>query len=295
MKVKLYLLILLSGLLLSLQSKAIEVYGVNSQEDSLIILNTETGAVTNLGPIHPDANRYTTPVRMAIRPGNGSIFIVNNSPDSDQGISRVDPSGGVTMIAPYTDDISQIDSIVFTSRGKLIAQYRNGEIAHVNINTGEYNKIDGVQFDALFTSWVVNPQDGLMYGAQTIIDPRFDEMRLFKMDENFSILEEFFVDIPDSLGNVRSVIFSPEGHLIVVSSHFSQRFVFTLDLSNQQIISGPHLVNNQLSPQAMGYHFGSGPTAVPAVTLLAKMFLCLLLSIVGLIFMTRTDRNIKGI
>ena len=100
-KQSLYILCAFLLQVFSLPAAGALAYAVDSSVDALYTVDTDTGATTIIGDLHPDGDRYTTPTSMAVNPLDGTIYILNGSPQSDAGLSTVDPlSGTATLIAP---------------------------------------------------------------------------------------------------------------------------------------------------------------------------------------------------
>ncbi len=69
-----------------------ELFGVNSSDDGLSMIDSATAQVEFIGPLDPDQAQFTTPIAMAVRPSDGQIFAWNNTPTG--GLVSVDPCTG---------------------------------------------------------------------------------------------------------------------------------------------------------------------------------------------------------
>ena len=137
------------------------VYAVDSSTDSLYTVNLSTGNTSIIGSLHPDADRYMTPVAMAIRPGDGTIFINNNSPESDDGLSTVD---AVTGLATFIGGGSYIDgALAFDAKNNLYAADANSALAIINQTDGSSTPLGGPPLPRLF-GLDYNVADGFLYG-----------------------------------------------------------------------------------------------------------------------------------
>jgi hypothetical protein len=140
------------------------LYAVDSSVDSLYTIDSQTGAATLIGPLGPGLSRFTTPVAMAIRPSDGAIFVVNNSPDSDAGLAIVAPAtGSATRIGGGTNDFG---GLAFDSAGTLYTQFRDedgGRLATIDPATGAVTSLQSPSLPRLF-GLDFNPADGLLYG-----------------------------------------------------------------------------------------------------------------------------------
>jgi hypothetical protein len=135
-------------------------YSVDSGTDALNRINLHTGEVRVIGALHPDPGRYTTPIRLARRRSDGALFAVNNSPLSDRGISRVDPSTGRATLVVPSPHIFQ--AIAFDGQDRLLGQYQHSaRLVYVDLETGEVSE----QFGSLplLNGLAWNPIDGELY------------------------------------------------------------------------------------------------------------------------------------
>ncbi len=155
------------------------VYGVDSSTDSLYTLDLTTGAGTIIGPLHPDTNRYMTPVAMAVRPSDGTIFVNNNSPGSDDGLSTVNPATGVATFIGGSFD----GALAFDDAGNLYSTNGAGNLAIVNQTTGAATSLGGPTLPRLF-GLDFNPADGLLYG----ITGSSSELDLLVIDPSDGVL-----------------------------------------------------------------------------------------------------------
>ncbi len=140
------------------------VYGVDSSTDSLYTLDLTTGVGMIIGALNPDPSRYTTPLAMAVRPSDGVIFINNNSPEIDDGLSIVDPSTGLASFigGPFIDQ-----ALAFDSSDNLYAADGTGALAIIDQTTGTPTSLGGPVLPRLF-GLDFNPVDDLLYGITGI-------------------------------------------------------------------------------------------------------------------------------
>ncbi len=152
----------LSIVLVNAPARAEIVFGVDSSQDALYTVDLVTGAATLIGPLHASSSRYTTPIAMAVRPSDGAIFVNNNSPFGDNGLSSVDPSTGLATFigGPFIDA-----ALAFDLSGNLYAA-DNGRLATISQTTGSPTPLGGPLLPRLF-GLDFNPADGLLYGLTT--------------------------------------------------------------------------------------------------------------------------------
>jgi WD40 repeat protein len=130
---------------------ALVLYGVNSGDDGLSVINPATGAASFINRLSPDLNLMTTPVAMASRPSDGALFVWNNS-DLD----------------PNTQPPTQL----------------GGYLVRVDVCTGRGTRInpDGPRHDGSIGSLAFSPE-GTLYALQ-ISNPR----RLFTVNTSTGAL-----------------------------------------------------------------------------------------------------------
>jgi WD40 repeat protein len=99
---------------------------VNSGDDGLSLINSQTGAVSFVGRLDPNTKRYTTPVAMAVRPSDGELFVWNNSGDGIDAnaatgvLLTVDPGTGQgTPVNSSTPPQGDIGALAFSPGGSL--------------------------------------------------------------------------------------------------------------------------------------------------------------------------------
>ena len=136
-----------------------EMWAVDSSTDSLYIFDSETGVTLGVvGSLNPDPARYTTPVSMAVSPTN-RIFVINNSPASDDGLSRLNPATG--LATHIGGDVG--GSISFGPGGRLFGVNSSGRLSTVNTTTGLTTSLGGPALPRLF-GLDFNVRDGSFYG-----------------------------------------------------------------------------------------------------------------------------------
>jgi len=182
-----------------------ELWGVDASSDSLYRFDSRTGAMIGVvGPLHPDSSRYTTPVAMAVRAIDGAIYVVNNSPVQDEGLSVVDPeTGRATLVLD-----ERLGAITFDAFGTLYSA--GGELSIVNPDTGAIISLGG---DALPTFYGLeyNRDDGLLYGVTWSVGARAE---LLKVDPATGLIVDRFEidrDMPAAPG---SLVYTRAGNLL---------------------------------------------------------------------------------
>ena len=161
----------------TLSHAAYIVYAVDSSSDSLYTLDLNTGNTSIIGALHPDSSRYVTPVSMAIRPSDGTIFVNNNSPVSDNVLATVNASTG---LATSTGGGGYIDqALAFDGNNNLYATDGSGALAIINQTDGSSTALGGARLPRLF-GLDFNVADGFLYGITASATSLF--LDLLKID-----------------------------------------------------------------------------------------------------------------
>ncbi len=144
---------------LAATAQADRMYAVDASTDSLYTFDSETGATLSMiGPLHPDPTRYVTPVSMAVT-NSGLIYVINNSPDSDEGLSRVDPATGLA-----THIGGDVRGSISIGPGSVIyGTDLAGRLGTVSSSTGTVRLLGGSTLPRLF-GLDYNTRDGFFYG-----------------------------------------------------------------------------------------------------------------------------------
>jgi len=209
--------------------------GVDSSFDGLYEIDLDTGAVSEVGQLHPDAGRYTTPVSMAIRPGDNEIFVINNSPEKDAGLSTVD---GSTGLATYVGE-SDASSISFDDEGRLFGIV-DGKLAKVDPDTGEAKSLVFADAMPRLFGLDFNPDDGNFYG---VTGDTVGTTTMLKITPAGKLLER--IPLSEKIGSVPGAIVVDDGVAVVSNI---KRTLYTAKLSNGNVINK---VDTDNSPQGL--------------------------------------------
>lgn len=212
------------------------VLGVDASTDSLYTIDLDTGVATKIGPLHPSESRYTTPVSMAIRPSDDMVFVINNSPVGDGGLSTLNTSTGRATLVGDT----RAGSLSFDKFDNLFGIV-NDRLAKVDPATGETGSLDGDKLPRLY-GLDYNWDDGYLYG---IAGRTNGKSSLLKISTAGKIVET--MDLDQSISSVPgSLVFDATGQLVVSNL---KRELFDVDHTNGK-------VSNQRSaerlPQGLG-------------------------------------------
>lgn len=196
---------LLASMLSSVAGAEEWVYSVGSTTDRIYLVDLDSGAVQDLGPIHPDSSRYTTPIGVAVRPSDGAIFIANNSPSEDAGISRYYGPGILPeVVVPRAKIGSTISSIFFLPDDRLIASY--GEVKEIDLDTGDVTLFIGHSAPDVY-----NPFDKSYYRFEYY----FSDPVVERYDLAFNFLDRVFLPSPPNGEYYYALTISDDGQLIL--------------------------------------------------------------------------------
>jgi hypothetical protein len=235
------------------------LYGVEASKDGLSVIDPVTGVSTFIGPLHNDICKYTTPVAMAVRPSDGTIFVWNNS---DGGMPcpfqmttgvllTVDPDDGLATQVSTTNQ-GPLQALAFAPDGRLFGL--ENQLFEINPETGvrtlvgtlliegtEGLRIGGAAFDA----------SGTLFGLELASGAK----RLVTINTSTAAVTVVGVLNPNpSEYAIGSIVFDPTGTLIgsaqepgVDTDELFDINKLTGAVSNVRTISGGYF------PQGMGF------------------------------------------
>jgi len=215
------------------------LYGVDTTSDSFYTVDSVSGAVVVIGKLHPDSDRYTTPVAMAVRKSDGAIFVINNSPTSDEGLSTVNPLTGLaTHIGIGGAGYGQ--ALAFDTSGNLYAPDTNVGLIKIDPLTGFGTSVGGGPLPEEVQGLDFNAADGYLYGLSTNF--------LLVIDPSNAMLVSTIPLSPGIVGAPQALVFLGDGTLI--GSDLGTR-LFDIDPATGTM-SNFRTVGLGLSPQGLG-------------------------------------------
>lgn len=237
---------------------AVVVYAVDADTDALYTIDLATGATTIIGRLGgTDLDRYTTPVGMAIRPGDNTIFVNNNSPEGDDGVCVVDPATGLAS-APLPGTAFVDGALACDGAGTLYAAGPSGALVTIDTTTGAYSYVGETVLPRLFgLDW--NPADGYLYGVTGLVG---DGLSLLKIDPSDGTLAATIAVTGFELGGSApgTLLFDASGNLHCTVNDF-QNNLFEVDPATG-VISNVRTADH--SPQGMGRTAGvAAPSTLP--------------------------------
>ena len=231
-------------------TKGIALYGVNGADDGLSRIDPVTGEVTFIGPLDPDPGRFVTPVAMAIRPSDSTIFVWNNSDGQHGEISTgvlltVDPATGLaTEVDPDTSNQGGLSALAFGPNEGLFgvvgsALFEINPSTGVRISIGSLGsglRVAGADFSA----------GGILYGI-------IFSKKLVKINTATGTAYDI-VDLSEDIGVPGSIAFDPETGTLVGSGFGGPEgnILFDIDISSGEI-SNIRPVSGGSTPQGMGF------------------------------------------
>jgi WD40 repeat protein len=219
------------------------LYGVDSHNDGLTIIDPDTGYVTLIGPLDPDPDRFVTPVSMAIRPSDLVIFVLNNSTNE---LVTVNRCTGRTMSTVTLERYG--GELAFTPDGTLY--WVGNTLYKVDIDSGALTSIGNTGLPFNIYGADASP-DGIIYGVEATLE---DRQRLASIDPGTGV-GTIVATLSADIGMIGSVVFSPEGKLI--GSGFQGPYgdiLFDINPSNGLVTNIRNVTPTELGvPQGMGF------------------------------------------
>jgi predicted outer membrane repeat protein len=187
------------------------LYGVNSGEDRLSIIDPATGVSTTVGPLDPDPGRVLTPVAMAVRPSDRQIFVWNND-SPDRALLAVDRCTGLgTQVEPTTPPQRVVQALAFGPQDALLGlglrlDVVDGALLAIDATSGEVTQIStlpGLPAGADFAAGYLYALRSTGAGIQEII----------RIDPESGALTEI-ARLTEDVGTVGSMVFDEFGNLL---------------------------------------------------------------------------------
>lgn len=199
------------------------LYGVESGTDGLSVYDPVTGAATFVGELDGDplVNNFSTPIAMAVRPSDGTIFVWNNSSKSPTGsghdltyeLLTVDPATGLaTEVDPLALPQGQLGALVFTPDDRLFGMNHSSPYTLVEINpvTGEFVSGSSVSLGLGIAAADSDPC-GVIYGVE-LTGSSIHE-RFVTIDPTTGVVTDIG-NLNPEVGVIGTIVFDPDGNLI---------------------------------------------------------------------------------
>lgn len=221
------------------------VYAVDSSQDALYTLDLATGATNLIGDLNPDSALYATPVSMAIRPSDGTIFVNNNSRSADNVLATVDAATGLATSLGGGDYIDQ--ALAFDNRNTLYAADATGALATINQTDGSSTAIGGSRLPRLF-GLDYNSADGFLYG----ITGSLSALDLLKINPTDGSLVSTLALSNSISGSAPGTLMFDWNGILWGTTNSGSDNLFQIDTATGNV-SNFRTVSAGFTPQGMGY------------------------------------------
>lgn len=229
------------------------LFGVNSSDDGLSLLNPVTGASAFVGALGA-SGEFETPVAAAARPSDDMLYVWNNS--SSLGLTgellAVDPcSGEGTRVDPATTAQGSGGGIAFAPNGLLFGTGIGGDpLFRINPETGVRTAIPGASGIPMTVAGLAFNAAGTLYAVP------IDGSQLHTINTTTgasTLVANLTLDgeTPAGVAPVGSIVFSPGGTLIG-SSNGATSQLFDINPANG-IVSNFRPTTGAVAPQGMDF------------------------------------------
>ncbi len=227
------------------------LYGVNSNDDGLSIIDPVTGSVTFIGSLDPDPGKYTTPIAMAVRPTNGRMFVWNTSPVSE--LLTVDPCTGQATPVNATTPPQSGGSLAFSPSGRLFAV--DSWLMEIDPTTG-ISTVIGYLGSGFRAGGADFDNSGVLYAAELALG--LERLAIVNVNTGMAtVIGTFSVDV----GTIGSIVFTSSGTLL--GSAFGGplgNILFDINPANAEVTNIRPLDGN--APQGMAFAPACGSQGV---------------------------------
>ncbi len=229
------------------------LFGVNSSDDGLSLLNPVTGASAFVGALG-SSGEFETAVAAASRPSDDMLYVWNNS--SSLGVTgellAVDPcTGEGTRVNPATPAQGQSGGIAFSSSGLLFGTGIGGDpLFRINPETGVRTAIAGAPGIPMTVAGLAFNASGTLYAVPV------DGTQLHTINTTTGVntlVATLTLDgvTPAGVAPVGSIVFSPGGTLIG-SSNGAASQLFDINPTTG-IVSNFRPTTGAVAPQGMDF------------------------------------------
>ncbi|MFC2036027.1 MauE/DoxX family redox-associated membrane protein [Chloroflexota bacterium] len=245
------------------------LYGVNTNDDGLSIIDPNTGVVNFIGPLDPNVCTYSTPVAMAIRPTDGEIFVWNNSNGT------VDPTGpcpsiiqtGVlltvdrnTGLAAEISTTNQglLGALAYAPDGTLYGM--GGKLYTIDDTTGDKTPVHPTNTIGFSIGAADFDSSGILYGVE------YTTRKLVTIDTTTGIGTLVgTLTGSETIGVIGSIAFAPDGTLICSSFGAGGNKLFDVDKTTGAATNFRSITGANSSPQGMGFSCASNHPPVASL------------------------------
>ena len=229
------------------------LFGVNSSDDGLSLLNPVTGASAFVGALG-SSGEFETAVAAASRPSDDMLYVWNNS--SSLGVTgellAVDPcTGEGTRVNPATPAQGQSGGIAFSSSGLLFGTGIGGDpLFRINPETGVRTAIAGAPGIPMTVAGLAFNAAGTLY-AVPVDGTQLHTINTTTGVNTFVATLTLDGETPAAVAPVGSIVFSPGGTLIG-SSNGAASQLFDINPTTG-IVSNFRPTTGAVAPQGMDF------------------------------------------
>jgi uncharacterized protein DUF11/carboxypeptidase family protein len=242
------------------------LYGVNSGDDGLSIINETTAVSTFIARLDPNTAKLTTPVALAARPSDKQLLAWNNSDGTTPGVDFV-TTGDLVTIDACTGLGTKVNSTASGIVLGAIAFAADGTLYGANSNlysidaTGAPTLIGATGFSN-FAGLAIDPASGILYGVE------LGTSRLFTVNRTTGAATLVGALSP-AVGGVGDITFDPAGQLIGTSFGSGGNLLFDINkttgaVTNARTVGGSAPQGLAFAPACAKADLDAAITVAPA-------------------------------
>lgn len=233
------------------------LFGVNSGDDGLSVINPSTGVSTLVGRLHPDVEVFTTPVAMDVDPTSDVIYAWNNSSPAGVLLSLDRCTGRATQINAEPQGVldNGIQALAIASDGATYIM--RGSLFSVNKATGAATLVGSLGGPEVFGA-DFEPSTGTLYALSSGIS---STPTLYTVNVTTGAATGV-ATLSQNLGVTGAIVFTPSGGLI--GSAFGGQagnVLFDIDKATGAVSNVRSVTGTGGVPQGMG--FGAACVQIP--------------------------------
>ena len=222
------------------------LFGVNSADDGLSRYNEATGAATFIGRLDPDTTKLTTPIALAARPSDKTLFAWNNSAPDGVLLTIDRCSGLASAVNPNAAAQGAIADIAFAADGKLYGV--DYDLSSIDPVTGIKSSVGSLGQNIRAGGAAFDPASGVLYGLELTISAGPRLVTINTSTGAATVIGALSVEV----GVVGAIAFDPNGVLIGSASGGLGNVLFDINKANAAV-SNVRTVGGAYPPQGMAF------------------------------------------
>jgi hypothetical protein len=236
------------------------LYGVNSGDDGLSTMDPATGAETFIGRLGGEnLALFTTPVAMAVRPSDGTVFVWNNSGD---GATAGAATGDLLAVDTCTAAAAQVNTEA-SGVGLQALAFANGtlygadnQLFSISASTGVPTLIGAI---GLRVGGMDADARGTLYGVELTIS---SQQRLVRIDPATGAAT-VVAALSQDIGRIGSIVFDAATGIFLGTGFGgpSGDILFDLDQASGTV-SNVRSVTGGTAPQGLGFTAACPPSGI---------------------------------